>query len=268
MVRKIRFTVAYDGSAFVGFQRQQNGMAVQEVLENALVRILGVPTPISFVSRTDSGVHAWAQECSFFTEGPIPGAHFQRALNALLPESVRVRSSSECDLKWNIRKANSGKTYVYQIHCSRMDNPFWWRYVWRLGYSLDVNKMQKAAAVLIGTHDFTSFRGNNAVQTDPIRTIRDIHLCEKDDLLRIYVTGDGFLYKMVRNIVGALVDVGRGAITVADVVRILAERDRRRLGMTAPGQGLCLLHIYFDSWSQEAYQKVLNTPVPIWNEGI
>lgn len=266
VVRNIRLTVAYDGSAFVGFQRQANGMAVQEVIENALARILGVPTTLYFVARTDAGVHAWAQECTFYTEGVIPGAHFARALNALLPLSVRVRHSEEVPADYSVRRRNTGKTYVYQVQLGREDSPFRYRYVWRPGYRLVIEAMREAAQVLVGQHDFTSFRGNNSVPADPVRRVYDITLRECGDVLRIYVTGDGFLYKMVRNIVGALIDVGRGRLTKRDLEVILAAKDRRRLGMTAPAQGLCLLHVYFEPLTEAARERVLATPVPIWND--
>ncbi len=240
-------------------------MAVQEVVENVLERILGVPTTLYFVARTDAGVHAWAQECTFFTKGKIPGTHFKRAMNALLPLAIRVRSSEECPHEYSVRRANKGKTYVYQLLRGYDDNPFLRRYVWRPGYPLDGDAMQEAAKILVGTHDFTSFRGSNTVPASPVRTIYDISFRQKDSTMRIYVTGDGFLYKMVRNIVGGLVDIGRGRLAPADFTRILAARDRRELGMTAPGAGLCLLHVYFEEPTAEKIAAVIDTPVPIWN---
>lgn len=263
-LRNIHITVAYDGSPFVGFQRQLNGMAVQEVIEDVLQRILGEKTTLYFVARTDSGVHAWAQECTFYTTGTIPGERFASAMNALLPPAVRVRKSREVPEDYSVRRQNTGKTYLYQILRGRDDDPFRYRYVWRLGYTLDVATMRAAAQVLCGTHDFTAYRGNNSVPSNPVRTIYDIHLEEAGDLLKIYVTGDGFLYKMVRNIVGALVDCGRGRKTPADLVAIGESKDRRLLGMTAPAQGLCLLHVYFDAVTPEAIAEARALAVPLW----
>lgn len=266
MVKNIHITVAYDGSAFVGFQRQANGLAVQEVIENVLARILGRPTTLYFVARTDSGVHAWAQECTFFSDKEIPGERFQHALNALLPRSIRVRASREVPMDYSVRRANTGKTYVYQVQRGKEDHPFLYRYVWRPGYELSLEKMGAAAKVLVGTHDFTAFRGNNSVPANPIRTIYDIRIWERDHIIRIAVTGDGFLYHMVRNIAGALVDAGRGRKTVAELEDILEGKDRSRLGMTAPATGLCLLHVYFEPVTPSKIQQILNQRIAIWNE--
>lgn len=265
-MKNIHITIAYDGSAFVGFQRQANGLAVQEVIENALARILGTPTTLYFVARTDSGVHAWAQECTFFSAKDIPGERFRNALNALLPPSIRVRASREVPMDYSVRRANTGKTYIYQIQRGKEDHPFLYRYVWRPGYALDLEKMIEAADVLVGTHDFTAFRGNNSVPADPVRTIYNIHIWEREDIIRVAVTGDGFLYHMVRNIAGALVDVGRGRKTTAELQEILLGKDRCRLGMTAPAPGLCLLHVYFEPIMESSIQQVLARRVAIWNE--
>ena len=204
-------------------------MAVQEVIENVLRRILGQKTTLYFVARTDSGVHAWAQECTFYTTGTIPGERFATAMNALLPPAVRVRKSREVPEDYSVRRQNTGKTYLYQIVRGRDDDPFRYRYVWRLGYALDVATMRAAAQVLCGTHDFTAYRGNNSVPSNPVRTIYDIHLEE-----------------------------------AADLVAIGESKDRRRLGMTAPAQGLCLLHVYFEAVTPEAIAEVRTLAVPLW----
>lgn len=267
MPRNIQLTLAYDGFAYVGFQRQANGLAVQEVVEQALERITGTKTTLYFVARTDAGVHAWAQECTFYTEGKIPAPKFKSALNALLPPTVRVRRSVERSEDYSVRRTNTGKTYVYQILRGEADQPFLHRYAWQVYAHLDTDAMRRACAVLVGTHDFTSYRGNNSVPADPVRTLYDVRLEESGRLLRIYVTGDGFLYHMVRNIAGALVDVGRGRKTAQDLIAIGEAKDRRRLGVTAPAAGLCLLHVYFDDITPAAIDSVLATPVPFWNDG-
>ena len=266
-MRNIWLTVMYDGSSFAGFQRQENGLAVQEVIEQVLERVTGRKTTLYFVARTDAGVHAWAQECTFFTESTIPGDRFRFALNAYLPASIRVRESREVPESFSVRKQNTGKTYGYILSASREVSPFLERYVWVSGKTPDLAKMEAAAKVLMGTHDFTSFRGNNSVPSDPCRTIYDITIRQVGDLYRIYVTGDGFLYHMVRNIAGALLDAGLGKKTPEDLTRILAAKDRRQLGMTAPAAGLALLKVYFEPITKERIEETLGEPLWPWNIG-
>lgn len=266
MVRNIWITVTYEGTAYSGFQRQNNRLTVQEVLEETLKKITGEKTTIYFVGRTDAGVHAWAQECTFYTESKIEGERFKFALNALLPRDIRVRFSKEMEEDFSVRRRNTGKTYVYLISEDRDKevSPFLRRYVWPLGRSLDEEKMKKAAAVLEGTHDFTSFRGNNSVPADPVRLIHNIEVIREGSLLRIYVTGEGFLYHMVRNIAGCLADAGMGKLSPEDITRILEAKDRKQLGITAPAEGLCLLHVYFDKVTREEIEKAVYGNVIPW----
>ena len=153
------------------------------------------------------------------------------------------------------------------LSASREVSPFLERYVWVSGKTPDLAKMEAAAKVLMGTHDFTSFRGNNSVPPDPCRTIYDITIRQVGDLYRIYVTGDGFLYHMVRNIAGALLDAGLGKKTPEDLTRILAAKDRRQLGMTAPAAGLALLKVYFEPITKERIEETLGEPLWPWNIG-
>ena len=264
-MRNIWITLMYDGSSFAGFQRQENGLAVQEVVEQVLERVTGKKTTLYFVARTDAGVHAWAQECTFFTESSIPGEKFKWALNAYLPLTVRVRESREAAEDFSVRKENTGKTYGYLLSPEREVSPFLRRYVWASGKRPDTERMRTAAAALCGTHDFTSFRGNNSVPADPRRTIYDISIREEAGLFRIYVTGDGFLYHMVRNIAGALLDAGCGKLTAGGIREILAARDRRRLGVTAPAAGLALLKVYFEPVTEDAVERTLREPLWPWN---
>lgn len=263
-MRNIWLTISYDGSSFAGFQRQENGLAVQEVIEQVLERLTGKKTTLYFVARTDAGVHAWAQECTFYTDSTIPGDRFPFAMNAYLPLSVRVRKSREVPEDFSVRRQNTGKTYGYLLSQSREASPFLRRYVWALGKRPDLSLMKTAAGVLVGTHDFTSFRGNNSVPSDPRRTIYDITIREDGDLIRLYVTGDGFLYHMVRNIAGALVDAGLGRKTPDELRRILEAKDRKLLGMTAPAAGLSLLKVYFELITQERIQETLTEPLWPW----
>lgn len=263
-MRNIWLTVMYDGSSFAGFQRQENGLAVQEVIEQVLERLTGKKMTLYFVARTDTGVHAYAQECTFFTESSIPGDRFRAAMNAYLPLSIRVRESREVPEDFSVRKRNTGKTYGYLLSSSREASPFLRRYLWPCGRRPVLEKMQEAAAVLTGVHDFTSFRGNNSVPADPVRRIFDITVRQDGEFFRIYVTGEGFLYHMVRNIAGALLDAGTGKKTADDLARILEARDRKLLGMTAPAAGLCLLKVYFEPVTAERIEETLREPLWPW----
>lgn len=263
-MRNIWITLMYDGSSFAGFQRQENGLAVQEVVEQVIERVTGKKTTLYFVARTDAGVHAYAQECTFFIESTIPGDRFKPALNAYLPPMIRVRESREVPEDFSVRKRNTGKTYGYLFSAEREISPFLRRYSWAAGRKPDAEKMREAAKILVGTHDFTSFRGNNSVPADPVRTIYDITLREDGNLFSIYVTGGGFLYHMVRNIAGALFDAGIGKKSPDDLQEILEAKDRTRLGITAPAAGLCLLKVYFEPITEEKIRETLAEPLWPW----
>ncbi len=264
-MRNIHITVMYDGSSFVGFQRQENGLAVQEVIEQVIERVTGKFSTLYFVARTDAGVHAFSQECTFYTESTIPGDRFLYALNAYLPLSIRVRQSREVPEDFSVRKQNTGKTYAYLVSAEREISPFLRRYAWAYGKTPDIGKMENAARVLLGTHDFSAFRGSNSVPADPVRTLHDITIRKEGNLIRIYVTGGGFLYHMVRNIAGALLDAGIGKKTAEELQKILEGKDRKQLGMTAPAEGLCLLKVYFEPITRKAIEETLKEPLWPWN---
>ena len=264
IMRNIWITVSYEGSGYAGFQLQENRMTVQEMLENCLLELTGEKTTLYFVARTDAGVHAYGQECTFYTDSTIPGDRFIYAMNARLRGDIRVTKSCEMDEDFSVRRRNYGKTYGYLLTESREASPFLKRYIWRTGKKLDLEKMRKAARALEGRHDFTSFRGNNSVPSDPVRNIHEIRVEKDGDLVRIYVTGEGFLYHMVRNIAGCLVDAGMGLLSVKDIEEILAAKDRRKLGMTAPAEGLCLLRVYFSPITKESIEETLAMPLFPW----
>jgi tRNA pseudouridine38-40 synthase len=264
IMKNIWITLSYDGTIYGGFQRQENRMTVQEMVENCIMELTGKKTTLYFVARTDAGVHAYGQECTFYTDSTIPGDRFIYAMNARLPYTIRVTASREMDMDFSVRRRNFGKTYGYLLSEEREASPFLKPYVWRTGKKLDLSRMETAARILEGTHDFTSFRGNNSGPSDPVRKIYEIRILRDGPLFRIYVTGEGFLYHMVRNIAGALVDAGTGALTPEDIRRILAARDRRQLGMTAPAEGLCLLRVYFRPIMKEDVDETLRMPLYPW----
>lgn len=264
IMKNIWITLSYEGTNYAGFQRQENRLTVQEVVENCLLELTGTKTTLYFVARTDAGVHACGQECTFYTESTIPGDRFIYAMNARLPYDIRVTQSHEVDMEFSVRRSNYGKTYGYLLTEEREAPPFLKRYIWRTGKKLDLEKMEKVARVLEGSHDFTSFRGNNSVPSDPVRKIYEIRILKDGPYYRIYVTGEGFLYHMVRNIAGALVDAGIGVLTPEDVLSILDAKDRRKLGITAPAEGLALLKVYFAPITKEDIDKIISEPLFPW----
>lgn len=264
-MRNIRITLSYEGTNYGGFQRQENNITLQEIIEDAIYKVTNEKSALYFVARTDAGVHAYGQECTFFTGTSIPGDRFIFPLNQILPDDIRIIQSREVAPDFSVRKSNYGKTYGYLFTEDKDISPFLKRYVWTTGRSLDMEKMKKAAGYLEGRHDFTSFRGNNSVPANPVRLLQDIRLIKKDGLFHLFVTGEGFLYHMVRNIAGALVDAGRGKINPDDIPDILEARDRRRLGITAPAHGLCLLKVYFRPVTKEDIEMTVHTPYYPWN---
>jgi tRNA pseudouridine38-40 synthase len=253
-LRNIRLVVAYDGTDFSGWQRQPAAPTVQATLESALARILGEPATANASGRTDAGVHAANQVANFKTHSPIPCENLVRALNDLLPISVRVKNAAEVSGAFHARHLARAKTYRYRILTAPVASPFMARYAYHYPYPLEVEKMQEAARLLEGRHDFSAFAaaddapGSEGKKASAVRTIFLSRLRRRSRLpiLLYEVQGSGFLFHMVRNIVGTLLDVGRGKLPPRLVLDILESRDRRRAGPTAPPQGLCLWKVKYD----------------------
>lgn len=266
-MRHIWITLAYDGTRYAGFQRQENKMTVQEMAEEAILSLTGVRSTLYFVARTDAGVHAFAQECTFYTDSSIPAERFYKALNTRLPPDIRVTRSCERDMDFSVRRTNFGKTYGYLMTEERETTPFLYPYVWRVGHTLSTPSMEEAARYLIGTHDFTSFRGNNSVPSSPIRRVHDIRIEREGSLVRLFVTGDGFLYHMVRNIAGTLAACGSGELDPKEIPGIFERQDRRFLpAVTAPAKGLALLSVYFSPIDRKAIDAALARPLFPWTK--
>lgn len=255
--RNIRLIVAYDGTELNGYQSQQNGITVQDCLEAALSRVCNEPISIYGASRTDAGVHARFQVVTFFTTGRIPVANLTRALIAHLPPYIVIRNAEEIPLDWKPRWQIVGKEYVYTIHNDEVADPLTMRYHWHVKKPLNHEAIVKGAQYLEGTHDFTTLQGANSTPANPVKTIYAVVPRFEGTTLRIHVIGDGFLYHMVRNIAGLLVDVGLGRILPEAIPDLLARRDRRCIGKTAPAQGLCLEEIFFDETRRSSVLKSL-----------
>ncbi len=245
MKRNIRLIVAYDGTTLSGYQRQANGPTVQGFLEEALSKVCNEPIMIYGASRTDAGVHARFQVVTFFTTGRIPVENLLRALIAHLPPYIVVTGAEEIPLDWKPRWNIVGKEYVYIIRNHPVEDPLHMRYHWHVKKPLSLSLMGLAARELEGTHDFTTLQGTNSTPANPVKTIYAITPILEGHMIKLHVIGDGFLYHMVRNIAGLLVDVGLGKIEPSQIGHLLSQKDRRLIGKTAPAQGLFLEEIFF-----------------------
>jgi tRNA pseudouridine38-40 synthase len=247
-MRNLKITLQYDGTNYVGWQRQAAGTSIQGLLEDALEPIAGTHVTVHGAGRTDAGVHALAQIASV----SFPCAHessvLARALNAVLPLDVRVLSVADMPADFHARFDAVGKTYEYRIVNAPIVSPFLVRYVWHVPNQLDINAMKSAAAHLVGAHDFSAFQSGGSDVASSQRTIHAIDwegAHGHDVPLVIRLRGDGFLRHMVRNIVGTLVDIGVGRWGAERMTEILASRDRSQAGTTAPAHGLFLVRVEY-----------------------
>jgi tRNA pseudouridine38-40 synthase len=242
--RTLKLTVEYDGTAYVGWQRQPDGVSIQALIEDALAAFEGGPVSVHGAGRTDAGVHALAQVASVRTRAAHDAGTIQRALNAVLPLDVRVVAIEDVPASFHARYDAISKTYEYRIVNAPYVSAFQHRYVWHVPGALDIGAMRAGAAALTGRHDFAAFR---AVGGDVARTERTIFSLEVETgrrgQLTVRVVGDGFLRHMVRTITGTLVDVGLGRWPADHVARILDGRDRGAAGRAAPPSGLFLVAV-------------------------
>lgn len=245
IMRYLKLTISYDGTNYNGFQRQKNAIGIQQIVEDALSKLMGEDIKVVASGRTDTGVHACGQVISFKTKATVPTGHITTAIRHLLPGDIVVWKAEEVSENFNARYSAVEKTYQYRIVITDIPNPFKRNYAWEFKKPLDIEKMQTAANNLLGTHDFTAFRNKGSKPISPERTITVAQWQVTDKELVFTITGDGFLYRMVRNIVGALVKVGNGKITPDTFQQILLTRDRQLTGMPAPACGLYLMHVRY-----------------------
>ena len=240
MARRILLTIEYDGTAYSGWQRQYNGLAVQQLIEEALTRATGEAITITGASRTDAGVHARMQTASFRAKTDLPASELLRQLRARLPGDIGVLTLAEAGPRFHARLSCRGKTYVYRVWNSDTPNVFERRYVHALPQPLDTAAMQRAAALLCGRHDYTSFCANRHMKKSAVRTVDAITVERLGDEVRLTFSGEGFLYYMVRILTGTLLEVGLGQRDAGTMPAILAARDRAAAGAAAPARGLIL----------------------------
>ena len=246
--RNIKLVIAYNGAAYHGWQRQAPGLeTVQEHVENAAVRMLGERITVSGAGRTDAGVHAAGQVANFRTSNlAVPLTGLRRGMNSRLPRDIAIRSAAEVPEDFHASRSAVGKTYQYRIHVAPMRPVHLHGQVYHYWRALDVERMRAAAVRLIGTHDFRGFASSAEVRDNTVRTITRCDVTDADAEVHVSVQGDGFLYHMVRNLAGTLIEVGRGHWEPDRVDTILASRDRRDAGPTAPPDGLTLLCVHYD----------------------
>lgn len=241
--RTLKCVVAYDGTAYQGWQRQADGPTIQAALEDAFVPLLGSAPVVTGAGRTDAGVHALGQVASVRVSTSHDVAAIRRALNARLPADIRVLSVSDAAPEFHARFAAVGKTYRYRIVTAEVASPFERWFVWHLPGPLRTGEMREAACAIVGTHDFSSFQALGSDVEDAVRTITRLEVTSTSTDVVIEAQGTGFLRHMVRILVGTLVDVGSGRRQPAEMTDIVAARDRRAAGDTAPARGLTLVAV-------------------------
>jgi tRNA pseudouridine38-40 synthase len=260
-VRNLRLILSYDGAEFAGWQVQPGRATVQGALASAIGRLSGENVLPQGSGRTDAGVHALAQVASFRTASVIPAENWMRALNDILPASIRVLEVSEAAPEFHARTSARAKTYRYRIYRGAICPPFLARYVWHYPYPLEESAMVAAAGVVVGEHDFTSFAavdpervermsagedaGTSNIRTTNVRTIFSSNWSREGEELIYTVRGSGFLHHMVRNLVGTFLLMGKGTVSLKDLRRILDARERTAAGPTAPASGLYLVEVEY-----------------------
>ena len=245
-MRRIKLTVAYDGTDYCGWQVQNNGATIEGELNTALTQLTGQTVKVIGASRTDAGVHARGNVAVFDTESSIPPERFLYAVNALLPEDIVVVDSCEVAADWHPRHCNTEKTYEYRVLNQKLPDPMRRRDTYFVSFPLDLEKMRKAAGYLEGEHDFKSFCNVHTHVEDTVRTIYRLEVIREENVITFRVRGNGFLYNMVRIIVGTLLKVGLSVYPPEHVKEILDSKDRYMAGPKAPARGLTLIGIEYE----------------------
>jgi pseudouridylate synthase I len=243
---RIKCVISYDGSGFQGYQIQKNARTVQAEIESVLARMhKGKRIPITAAGRTDTGVHALGQVIHFDTTLNLPDDTWIQALNAQLPKDIAVMEAEAVPEGFHARYSAKGKEYRYRVLLTPVRNPLLRHYAYHFPYPVDVGRMKEAAGYLLGTHDFTSFSASGSSVRNKIRTIYRFEILQEGKELWFVVSGNGFLYNMVRIMVGTLLEIGTGKREPEDIPKILSVKDRKSAGKTAPGHGLYLYQVFY-----------------------
>lgn len=241
---RYKLTIAYDGTHYCGWQVQANGTSIQSLVQKALETALRHPTDLTGSGRTDAGVHARGQTAHFDTDQDT--SRLILSLNALLPPDIRIFRIDPVSSDFHARYSAKGKVYHYHLHLDPVADPFKKLYCHQVFGKFDLKRLKDGIFYFLGTHDFISFANvKEEIQTDTVRTIDRIDVVEEKGGIRLEFEGEGFLYKMVRNITGTLIDIAAGRMEPSDVEKILQQKDRKRAGMAAPAQGLFLHEVKY-----------------------
>ena len=243
--RRYKIVLAYDGTAYSGYQRQDNGVAVQQRVEEVLEIINHEPVRVYGSSRTDAGVHAREYVLNFYTESTITCRGIVFGMNSRLPDDIGVKTCEQVPMDFHARFDCAGKEYEYIIHNSEYKNPFYMNTAYRSWFPIDEKKLDRAAKVFVGEHDFKSLCCADCDKENTVRTIYDFTVRREGDLVIFTVSGNGFLYNMVRLMVGTLLFVNEGKLAESDLESVLESRDRTKAGRTVPPQGLYLNKVFY-----------------------
>ncbi|MPW24993.1 tRNA pseudouridine(38-40) synthase TruA [Alkalibaculum sp. M08DMB] len=244
-MRNIQLIIEYDGTNYCGWQIQKNGVTIQEEICRAIKQVTKQEANLIGSGRTDAGVHALAQSANFKTLSTIPTNKIPVALNSLLPKDIRITNAIEKSMEFHSRYSALGKIYQYRIINNEYGSALDWHRCLHVRHKLNVEKMKRGAELFIGTHDFTAFSRENTSVVNKVRTIFQSQIEVKGDELVFRIHGNGFLYNMVRVIVGTLIEVGQGRIEAESIPSIIASKDREKAGITAPAYGLYLSEVLY-----------------------
>jgi len=248
VLHNFKLTIAYDGTAYCGWQIQPNGVSIQEIIQNHIQTIVRKKVTLIGSGRTDAGVHALGQVAHFHFDEPLNLYRLQGSLNGLLPHDIRIYQIVETSHDFHAQYSAISKTYHYRLHLDRILNPFKRLYSLHVREKIDLTLLKETASLFLGTHDFTSFANEahaGSAAKDPIRTLHRLDIVEEEGGIRLEFEADGFLYKMVRNIVGTLLEVASGKRRRQEIPEIFAANDRRYAGKAAPPLGLFLMHVSY-----------------------
>ncbi len=244
--KNIKLTLAYDGGHYHGWQRQRNSVTIQGIIEDKISIMVREPVKVIASGRTDAGVHALNQVCNFTTRSKLDPETLKKGLNSILPDDIVVRDTEFVPLQFHARYSAKSKTYEYRILNRKEPDPFRRNYLWHFSMPLDTQEMAGCLSLLVGRHDFSSFRSSGSGNIDPVRSVMRAEIYGPEDgLLRLTIEADGFLRHMVRSIVGTVVEAGLGRRDFDGFKEIFNSRDRRLAGVNAPPQGLFLIDVRY-----------------------
>lgn len=244
-MKNVKLTIEYEGTNYHGWQSQINALAISDVISTSLTKLTGETCNLIGSSRTDVGVHALGQVANFKTTASIPGDKYSYALNSFLPRDIVIRKSEEVDLNFHSRFSATGKKYKYLILNSPQPSALLRNGVYHAKNVLNIDEMKKASGFFLGKHDFSAFKSTGSAVKSNERTITEVSLEKKDEIIEFYISGDGFLYNMVRIIVGTLIEVGQGKKKAEEIGKVINSLDRKKAGQTASAQGLYLVEVFY-----------------------